>query len=160
MLAVALTAANYTLFSKTPAQVQQVEHDLMEEARYAEQMLEQELKGWWSMASSTANKEPLLSSSGEQLPPPPPQGNSQWVEGEQRLKRELQKLVALQEQGKELGVPVLTRWLGEDIPAWAGEGVDRNEWDAKVQARYAEMRQDEERWRERIAAAIQAEQRG
>ena len=113
------------------------------------------------MASSTANKEPLLSSSGEQLPlPPPPQGNSPWVEGEQRLKRELQKLVALQEQGKELGVPVLTRWLGEDIPAWAGEGVDRNEWDAKVQARYAEMRQDEERWRERVAAAIQAEQRG
>ena len=92
-------------------------------------------------------------------------GDSQqhsWVEGEKRLKRELQKLVALQQQGQELGVPVLTRWLGEDIPAWAGTGVDRDAWQAQVEARYQEMRLDEERWRDRVAATLQqqAEKRG
>ena len=171
LLAFLLTLANYQI--STPPQVQQVEHDLFEGAREAEHVMEQEMRDWWGSRNGPQQQQqpPPLSSNNnveqqqrravaERMASQRQPHQQSWVEGEQRLKRELQKLVALQQQGQELGVPVLTRWLGEDIPAWAGTGVDRDAWQAQVQARYKEMRLEEEHWRARVADTIQAENRG
>ena len=175
LLAFLLTVANYQI--SAPPKVQQVEHDILEGAREAEHVLEQEMRDWWGNNNNNKREPPSYNNNqntaeqqrrtaSERMAAQQQQaGDSQqhsWVEGEKRLKRELQKLVALQQQGQELGVPVLTRWLGEDIPAWAGTGVDRDAWQAQVQERYQEMRLDEERWRDRVAATLQqqAEKRG
>jgi hypothetical protein len=84
------------------------------------------------------------------------QQGSKWVDGEKKLKTKLKELAALQAQGKDLGVPVATRWLGDDIPAWAGEGVNRVNWKKQVDARYAEMRSEEEKWIEMVSATLNA----
>lgn len=73
--------------------------------------------------------------------------SSNWVDGEKKLKQKLKVLMERQKQGKDLGVPVLTRYLGEDIPAWPGEGVDRDEWKKKVDEKYKEMAETEKQWR-------------
>jgi hypothetical protein len=80
--------------------------------------------------------------------------DSSWVDGEKKLKKELKKLAERQAQGKDLGVPVLTRWLGEDIPAWAGEGIDLDDWKNKVDQRYADMRDEEMTWRAKMAGLL------
>lgn len=54
-------------------------------------------------------------------------------------------------------MPVLTRWLGDDIPAWAGEGVDVEEWKRKVDQKYAEMREEENEWQKHITALLERE---
>jgi Tfp pilus assembly protein PilE len=77
---------------------------------------------------------------------------SSWVDGEKRLKEKLKVLYEKQKNGKELGVPVLTRYLGEDIPAWAGEGVNEVEWRKQVDAKYKEMAKQEKQWRETMKA--------
>ena len=38
---------------------------------------------------------------------------SKWVDGEKKLKAKLKELAERQQRGELLGVPVLTRWLGE-----------------------------------------------
>jgi hypothetical protein len=43
---------------------------------------------------------------------------SKFVDEEKKLKRELEKLVVFQQQGKCLSVPVLTRWQGDTKPVW------------------------------------------
>jgi hypothetical protein len=87
--------------------------------------------------------------------------DSRWVDGEKALKRQLQKLAQLQAAGKELGVPALTRYLGEDFPAWAGTGINRAEWEAKRDEKYAEMRKAETEWNKKITQLIdQDKQRG
>jgi hypothetical protein len=132
---------------------------LEQEAYAVEQKLEQEMSDWWSSASS----------GGERLPPRAEKSNraaatermlqqeSKWVDGEKKLKAKLKVLAARQAEGKDLGVPVATRWLGDDIPAWVGaeEGEDGvKEWKARVQARYDEMRKEEDRWREMVSATL------
>jgi len=77
--------------------------------------------------------------------------SSSWVDGEKKLKKQLRALKERQMQGNDLGVPVLTRWLGNDIPAWPGEGIDVEEWRERVEARYAEMREEEEKWKEKVS---------
>jgi predicted RNase H-like nuclease (RuvC/YqgF family) len=77
-----------------------------------------------------------------------------------KAQAKLKVLATRQEQGKDMGVPVLTRYLGEEIPAWAGEGVNVDEWNKKVAAKYDEMRQEEEEWKKRMQVIIDREKRG
>jgi hypothetical protein len=85
--------------------------------------------------------------------------DSKWVDGERKLKKKLKELLEQQEEGKLLGAPVLTRWLGDDFPAWVGEGMNEEEWRAKVDAKYAEMRKEEEEWQKRMQALIDQRER-
>jgi len=80
---------------------------------------------------------------------------SNWVDGEKRLKEQLKKLVELQKQGKDLGVPVLTRYLGDDIKAWVSEGDDKKAWEKKRDERYIKMRAQEEQWRMQVQKHLQ-----
>jgi hypothetical protein len=82
--------------------------------------------------------------------------SSQWVDGEKALKKQLTVLVERQQkEQKDLGVPVLTRYLGEDFPAWVGKDMDEAAWRKQVQDKYAEMRQEEEEWKKRMQAIIE-----
>mmetsp|Transcript_31397 Transcript_31397/g.46302 ORF Transcript_31397/g.46302 Transcript_31397/m.46302 type:complete len:203 (-) Transcript_31397:132-740(-) len=75
---------------------------------------------------------------------------SEWVAGEKKLKEALKKLLKRQSEGKDLGVPILTRWLGDDFPAWPQEGQSTEEWEEKRKAKYEEMRKEEEAWRKKV----------
>jgi len=70
---------------------------------------------------------------------------SSWVDGEKRLKEELSKLQKMQDEGVDLGAKVLTRWLGDSIPAWATK-EDEPGWKRKVDARMAELRTIEKKF--------------
>ena len=85
--------------------------------------------------------------------------DSNWVDGERKLKKKLKELLEQQQEGKLLGAPVLTRWLGDDFPAWVGEGMKEEEWRADVDAKYTEMRKDEEAWQKRMQALIDQRER-
>lgn len=43
---------------------------------------------------------------------------SHWVDGEKKLKKRLGKLEHRQQEGIDVGVDHLTRWMGKDIPVW------------------------------------------
>ncbi len=58
--------------------------------------------------------------------------SSRWVDGEKALKRQLQVLYDMQQRGENLGVPVLTRLLGDDFSAWVEPGMDEAEWEGRV----------------------------
>ena len=85
---------------------------------------------------------------------------SRWVDGEKALKKKLQVLYDRQSKGKDLGVPVLTRYLGEDIPAWTTPDImDEDEWKKKVVDKYEEMRKEEEEWKKEMAKIITQRER-
>jgi hypothetical protein len=83
-----------------------------------------------------------------------------WVAGEQKLKQALKVLADRQARGLDLGVPVLTRWLGEDLPAWPDGTISREDWQLEVDTRYAKMQQEETQWRKRMGELLQASPRG
>jgi hypothetical protein len=90
------------------------------------------------------------------------QQSSKWVDDEKKLKKALQVLVERQTRGLDLGVPVLTRYLGEQIPAFYSKddpslnhGIATiEEWNTLVQEKYTEMRNEENRWREIVTKAL------
>lgn len=82
-----------------------------------------------------------------------------WVEGEQKLKRALKQLALRQARGVDIGVPVLTRWVGDDIPAWPGpDTMPQEAWTKAVEERYAAMRKEETEWRARMNEYLQQQQ--
>jgi hypothetical protein len=84
--------------------------------------------------------------------------STKWVDGEKKLKQKLLVLAQRQAEGKDLGVPVLTRYLGEDIPAWiSGTEEEVAEWKAKVAARYAEMDVEEQQWKIQMKHLIESQ---
>ncbi len=90
------------------------------------------------------------------------QQSSKWVDSEKKLKKALQVLVERQEKGLDLGVPVLTRYLGDSIPAFYSKddasfnmGINTvEEWNAVIEEKYAEMRNEENRWREFVTSTL------
>ena len=86
--------------------------------------------------------------------------DSKWVDGEKKLKLKLKELAKRQAKGLDIGVPVLTRYLGEDIPAWPDETISKEEWTAKVKAKYAEMRKEEDEWRAKVSAILKTHSHG
>mmetsp|Transcript_29339 Transcript_29339/g.79431 ORF Transcript_29339/g.79431 Transcript_29339/m.79431 type:complete len:296 (-) Transcript_29339:1194-2081(-) len=88
--------------------------------------------------------------------------SSRWVDGEKALKKKLQVLYDHQMNGKYLGVPVLTRYLGEDIPAFVGtpdSPMKEDEWKKLVEAKYEEMRLEEEEWKKEMAKLVETRER-
>lgn len=84
--------------------------------------------------------------------------SSRWIDGEKALKKKLNVLFEQQEKGQNLGVPVLTRYLGEDIPAFVGtpdSTMKVEEWKKLVEAKYEEMRQEEEEWQKKMRLMIE-----
>ena len=90
------------------------------------------------------------------------QQSSKWVDNEKKLKKALQVLVDRQQRGLDLGVPVLTRYLGENIPAFyskddpsLNKGISTvEEWNALIEEKYTEMRNEENRWRELVSSTL------
>jgi len=151
LLAFLLTMATY-LF---PVQLQKVEQEAAQEM---DQLLHQQhfgqqmpIKGMphGSMDSSeSAGGIPKLSDM-----------DSRWVDGEKKLKQALEVLVDRQRQGQDIGVPVLTRWLGDDIPVWPTQKADdpmpQDEWNQKVEAAYVKMREEEMEWRSQMTLFLE-----
>jgi sugar diacid utilization regulator len=84
---------------------------------------------------------------------------STWVDGEKALRKQLAKLVEQQEKGENLGVPILTRYLGEDFPAWVTKDMDEKEWRSKVDAEYKRMRHEEQEWQTEMQKIIDQRER-
>jgi hypothetical protein len=156
VVAALVTAATYMF----PADVQSVEH----QAYQVEQELEKEMFDWWqkgghkppvAMGTDSNHEDSKETATHAML-----QQDSKWVDGEKKLKQKLKVLAARQEKGLDLGVPVLTRYLGEEMPAWAGGGVNVDEWQKKVDAKYDVMRQEEEEWKKMMQVIIDREKRG
>jgi hypothetical protein len=152
------------IFPENRKAAYETEQRLEQVAYDTEQRLEHDVIDWWSKQQQ---KPPLDSSNNDhnydeqtiqQLRNDANERminqGSKWVDSEKKLKAALKVLVARQAEGKDLGVPVLTRWLGDDIPVFAGEGVDVDEWNRKIQQKYEEMRVEEDRWREMITATL------
>lgn len=156
LIAVIITIATY-LF---PSEVQQVEQEAEHVAQEAYKA-EQEFMDWWRKS---------------QRPPVPEEQHadfqqqdgtarmnkqdSNWVDGEKKLKQKLKVLAERQAQGKDLGVPVLTRYLGEDIPAWPDETMDEATWRKKVELKYAIMREEEKQWRKMVGEFMETQNHG
>jgi hypothetical protein len=150
----------------SPSSVQEAEHSLYQAEQMVEKAVETEISGIFGGGPHERQKPPIILSHDEDQQQRRDKSvdateamlkqDSSWVDGEKKLKKELKKLVELQKEGKFLGVPVLTRWLGPDIPAWPGEGVDPEEWQKKVDAKYAEMREEENKWREKVAQFMES----
>ncbi len=91
---------------------------------------------------------------------PPP---SRWVDGEKELKKKLKVLYDQQNKdGTNLAAPVLTRYLGEDIPAFVGtpdSKMEPEEWKKLVEEKYAEMREEEEAWQKKMAEFVKQKDR-
>lgn len=85
--------------------------------------------------------------------------SSKWVDGEKKLKKKLTELYEKQQKGELLGVPVLTRWLGDDFPAWVTPDMDEKQWRDDVAAKYKEMREEEEEWIQQMQKIIDQRER-
>jgi hypothetical protein len=141
IVAICLFVMSWIFF---PAEVLEVEHQAVLEGQkiaQAAQRAERRVEDWWEQAEEKFkdHEDPASARMEAQ--------SSKWVDGEKKLKKKLQVLYERQLKGEMLGVPVLTRWLGEDVPAWLEPGMDEEEWKRTVDRKYAEMREEEEQWK-------------
>jgi len=148
-----------------PSETYQVEKKLEQKAEYvghrvAENAMnaEHKMKHWWQRGSGSVDasentKSGMNAATARMMAQP-----SKWVDGEKALKKQLKELQAIQEKGELLGVPVLTRYLGEDFPAWVGKDVNEEQWKQKVADKYKEMREEEEEWRKEMEKIIDAKE--
>lgn len=141
-----------------PAEVEMAEreaeyvgHELASRARQAEHKVEELLL---HKEQQAAGGESLQDPTARMLAQ-----DSTWVDGEKALKKKLKVLVDLQAKGEYLGAPVLTRYLGEDFPAWVSKDVNEEEWKKNVKKKYAEMRVEEEEWQKRMKKIIEQRER-
>jgi hypothetical protein len=137
-----------------PTEVEQeaeyVGHELANRARQAEHKVEELLLHHGDAAPSQGGGE-LDDPSARMLAQ-----SSKWVDGEKALRKKLTVLAELQQKGEHLGAPVLTRYLGDDFPAWVDtNNMNEEEWREKVHAEYAKMRVEEDEWKERMEKIIQ-----
>ena len=79
---------------------------------------------------------------------------SNWVDGEKKLKAKLKVLAERQSQGHDLTVPILTRFLGDDFPAWVEKGDGEEAWKKKRDEKYEEMRKEEIIWKANANKAL------
>lgn len=155
-LAMAIMTVSWQFF---PEEVIKVEHEaeamghqIAEKAIQAEHNVE----GWLQNhnAPSPAGRAASDAASQSMM-----QQSSKWVDGEKKLKKKLTELYEKQQQGELLGVPVLTRWLGDDFPAWVTPDMDEQKWRDDVAAKYKEMREEEEEWKKQMQAIIDQRER-
>mmetsp|Transcript_22795 Transcript_22795/g.30171 ORF Transcript_22795/g.30171 Transcript_22795/m.30171 type:complete len:804 (+) Transcript_22795:712-3123(+) len=66
---------------------------------------------------------------------------SSWVDGERKPKKELLELMERQKQGLDKGVPILTRYLGDDVKVWSKE-EEEGEWKELVKKKEAQLKRD------------------
>lgn len=79
---------------------------------------------------------------------------SSWVDGEKKLKAKLKVLAERQSQGYDLTVPILTRFLGDDFPAWVEKGDGEEAWKKKRDEEYEKMRNEEIIWKANAKKAM------
>jgi hypothetical protein len=134
--------------------------ELVHDVYVAEQQMEHSVDQWLHpqqqpppeiLHENVAEKQASIQDASEAMKRQP----SSWVDGEKKLKQKLKELVKRQAQGKDLGVPILTRWLGEDMPVWLEQGQDEAAWNKKRQERYDEMKREEEAWRKEVRKYLQ-----
>jgi hypothetical protein len=143
-----------TYFSSGPSSKEAA--NVVDQAYKVEQELEREMTEYWQ--GPGAIKPPVHEALHPHLVDMDPSErmklhSSKWVDGEKKLKKALQVLKDRQEQGLDLGLPVLTRWLGEDIPAFVTKDKEE-EWKKTVADEYVRMRKEEEEWRKEISAKL------
>ena len=162
--AVSLLCVSWYFF---PTEVERVEreaefvgHELAQKARQAEHQVE----GWLHNnkgSGSTGGANGGAASAAQGMDPSERMKaqSSKWVDGEKKLKIKLKELAELQKKGEYLGAPVLTRWLGDDFPAWVNKDVNEEKWRKDVEAKYAQMRVEEEEWKKQMQQIIDKRER-
>jgi len=155
LVAVIITLVTY-LF---PSEVKNVEQEAEHVAKEAYKA-EQEFMDWWTKGQKPPVPEAEHADFQEDGTARMIKQDSKWVDGEKKLKQKLKVLAERQAQGKDLGVPVLTRYLGEDIPAWPDETMDETTWRKKVDIKYAMMREEEKQWRKKVSEFMETQNHG
>ena len=153
VFAVGLFVVSWILF---PAEVMEVEHQAVLEGQKmanAAKRAERRVEDWWEQMEEQFkdHEDPASARMAAQ--------SSKWVDGEKKLKKKLQVLYEKQLKGEMLGVPVLTRWLGEDVPAYLEPGMDEEEWKRTVDRKYAEMAEEEEQWKKDMQKIVEDRER-
>ena len=134
---------------KVEKDVEVVGHNLAVHAMEAEHEVENWVRNHQYTSSSSAaatGKVPRTETSKDATARMMAQ-SSKWMDGEKALRKQLQVLMDQQQHNNEnLGVPILTRYLGEDFPAFVTKDMNEQEWKQKVDEQYKQMRKEEEEW--------------
>ncbi len=153
-LALVIMCVSWLFFPEEVLQAEQeaeyVGHQLAEQAVRAEH----QMQNWMQHHGSTGDRSASDAASAAMM-----SQSSQWVEGEKKLKKKLMELYEKQQKGELLGVPVLTRWLGDDFPAWVTPDMDEEKWRNDVAEKYRQMRVEEEQWKKDVYRIISQRER-
>jgi hypothetical protein len=161
MLILVIVLAVYVCWSLFPSQVGEFEHEAeVVGQRLAQKAIsaEHQVEDWWQKNNNN-NNDGSAARTSESATARMLAQSSKWVDGEKTLKKKLAVLSEEQQQNKNLGVPVLTRYLGEEFPAWVTSDMDEAEWKKKVDEKYADMRKEEEEWIKQMQHLIDERER-